>query len=62
MWHKEYKDYPTDTPLIQQQVRPNHGTIGCEMHDLNGWNESHHRPVKKKKRGLLASLLESWFK
>jgi hypothetical protein len=37
MWPKSYKDYPIDTPLIKQQVRPGKGIIGCEMHELNGW-------------------------
>lgn len=64
MWHKEYRNYPNDTPLIKVEVEPNHGIIGCEMHELNGWGEAHHRPFRENKRGLISTLLEllfSWF-
>lgn len=61
MWHKEYKDYPPDSPLIQQQVEPSRGIIGCEMHEPNGWGENYHRHAKKKKRGFFATLLSSLF-
>ena len=61
MWYKEYKDYPIDKALIRQKVEPSHGIIGCEMHDLNGWGESYHQPLKKKKKGLIATLLELFF-
>jgi hypothetical protein len=47
MWHKEYRDYPTDTPLIKNQVSPSHGIVGCEMHDVNGWNIEYHIPAKR---------------
>lgn len=55
MWPKEYKDYPKDKPLIQNQVSPGHGIIGCEMHDLNGWGQNYHieKPVEP---GLFRSL------
>lgn len=58
MWHKEYKDYEVDKPLIKYQVEPSKGIIGCEMHDLNGWGNVIHIP-KKKKRGFLASFFSS---
>ncbi len=57
MWFKEYRDYPIDTPLIQKRVEPNHGIIGCEMHDLNGWGNEIHIPIKRQKKGLLLALL-----
>ena len=56
MWPKSYKDYPPDKPLVKEKVEPSKGIIGCEMHDLNGWGNTLHIPVKKKKRGLLAAL------
>lgn len=62
MWYREFKDYPPDSPLIQQQVEPSHGIIGCEMHDLNGWGERYHQPLRKKKRGALATILRNWFR
>jgi len=55
MWPKKYKDYPEDLPLIQNQVEPGKGIIGCEMHDLNGWGGAYHI-FKKKKKGLIASF------
>ncbi|GAB4236670.1 MAG: hypothetical protein Tsb0021_16430 [Chlamydiales bacterium] len=42
MWPKKYRDYPEDTPLIKEQIEPNEGK--CEMHELNGWQESLHVP------------------
>lgn len=60
MWHKEYRDYPPDTPLIKHQVSPSHGIIGCEMHDINGWGHEHHIPIKRRK-GLVATLLSRFF-
>lgn len=56
MWSKSYKDYPPDTPLVQQQVEPGKGIVGCEMHDLNGWGNSLHVPPKPKKKGILRQL------
>ncbi len=42
MYPKNYKDYPQDTQLKQQQVESGKGIIGCEMHELNGWGSSYH--------------------
>jgi hypothetical protein len=61
MWPKAYKDYPKDTSLIQQKVEPSKGIIGCEMHDINGWGESHHQHPKPRKRGLIYTLLTAIF-
>ncbi|MFA6915642.1 MAG: hypothetical protein WC222_04540 [Parachlamydiales bacterium] len=49
MWHREYKDYPTDLPLKHERLEPGKGIIGCEMHDINGWGNTVHvyRPKKK---------------
>lgn len=60
MWPKEYKDYPRDAPLVRERLEPGKGIIGCEMHDLNGWGEAHHRP-KKRRKGLIAMILEKIF-
>lgn len=60
MWDKEYRDYPKDHPLIQEQVSPHQGIVGCEMHDINGWGNTLHIP-KKKKRGRLAALFIKLF-
>lgn len=57
MWHREYKDYEIDKPLIHYQVSPGNGIIGCEMHDLNGWGTTIHVPVKRKRKGILSSLI-----
>lgn len=57
MWHREYRDYETDKPLIKYQVEPGKGIIGCEMHDLNGWGHTIHIAVKKHHKGIIASLL-----
>jgi len=62
MWHKSYKDYPTDKPLIQHQVSPSHGIIGCEMHDLNGWGNEIHISKIKLKKGLISTLLSALVK
>lgn len=48
MWFKDYKDYPIDKPVIKETVESGKGIIGCEMHELNGWGEEVHIPVKKK--------------
>jgi len=52
MWPKSYRDYKLDQPLIKYQVEPNHGIIGCEMHDLNGWGNSLHIPSGRFNRRL----------
>lgn len=56
MWHREYKDYPLDLPLVQEQVEPGHGIMGCEMHECNGWGETFEQPPPSKP-GFLSSLL-----
>ena len=60
MWFKEYRDYPIDRPLIQEQVEPGHGIIGCEMHELNGWGTDYH-DFPHQKKGFLRRLF-SFFK
>lgn len=57
MWDREYRDYKRDQPLVKEQIEPGRGLAGCEMHELNGWGNTLQHPVKKKKRGLIASLL-----
>lgn len=61
MWFREYKDYPTDKTLKQQRVEPGQGIRGCEMHELNGWGNTVHVPVKKKTRGIIANWLIHFF-
>ncbi|MFT4552910.1 MAG: hypothetical protein ACI9S8_001542 [Chlamydiales bacterium] len=55
MWYNSYKDCPPDEPLFKNQVEPNKGIIGCEMHERNGWGEKQHIPSHKAK-GNLATL------
>lgn len=55
MWHREYKDYPTDQPLKHEHLEPGKGIIGCEMHDINGWGNTLHEYRPKKK-----SYLRRW--
>jgi len=62
MWSKAYRDYPEDEQLIKYQVEPSHGIIGCEMHELNGWGTTQHRPKRARKQGLLKSLLAPFSK
>ena len=57
MWFRSFRDYETDKPLIKYQVQSGQGIIGSEMHDLNGWGNIIHIPVRKRKSGLLARLL-----
>ncbi len=52
MWPKSYKDYPKDTPLVQNRVEPGKGIIGCEMSEPNGWGEQLDIPPKTRKEGL----------
>ena len=61
MWFKEYRDYPTDRPLIKEQVEPGEGIIGCEMHDLNGWGSELHQ-MKPKKKGILGKIISYLFR
>lgn len=49
MWFKEYRDYPIDSPLIKERVETNHGIIGCEMHEFNGWGNTFHETATPKK-------------
>lgn len=56
MWHREFQDYEPDKPLIKFQVYPADGIIGCEMHDLNGWGQTIHIPVRRRHGGFLARL------
>jgi len=60
MWHKEYRDYKPDYPMVKNRVEPSHGIIGCEMHEINGWGNTLQHP-KKKKKGFLAALISSLF-
>ncbi len=39
MWFKAFRDYPVDSPLRKETVEPGKGIIGCEMHEVNGWND-----------------------
>ncbi len=63
MWPKSYKDYPVDTPLIQEQIEPGKGIVGCEMHDLNGWGEKHHvrKTGQRARKGIFSTLLFALF-
>lgn len=45
MWWKEYQDVRPDDPLLQEQVEPGQGIVGCEMHGLYGWGERYSRPI-----------------
>ncbi len=60
MWPKSYKNYPQDYPLIKEKVEPGRGIVGCEMHDLNGWGETHHQPPARK-AGLFYALFGRFF-
>lgn len=61
MWAKEYRDYKTDEPLVKYQVQPGKGIIGAEMHDLNGWGNSLHIPLKRKKQSFFRTMINSLF-
>lgn len=61
MWFKEYRDYPTDRPLIKEQVEPGNGIIGCEMHDLNGWGTGFHC-MRVRKKGFWVKLMSYLFR
>lgn len=60
MWPKKYKDYPEDRPLIQKQVGPGNGIIGCEMHDINGWGLTFHK--KKRRKNWIVRFFSSLYK
>lgn len=49
MWPKKYRDYPIDTPLVQQQVETGKGICGCEMHEINGWGNTLHNQRRRGK-------------
>ncbi len=59
MWHKEYKDYPLDTPLKQRKAEPGRGIIGCEMSELNGWGTTLHNPLIKMTKQRLSPTKEN---
>jgi hypothetical protein len=61
MWDREFRDYKKDAPNVQQQVEPGRGIVGGQMHELNGWGLSYHRP-KPRKKGVLGTLLAHWFR
>lgn len=61
MWPKAYKDYKIDDPLVKFPVFPGKGIIGCEMHDLNGWGNSLHTPIKKTKSGFFRTMINAFF-
>lgn len=60
MWWKEYEDMRPDDPLLQAQVEPGEGIVGCEMHGLYGWGERYslpsHYTAPLKRRGLFFYL------
>lgn len=56
MWHREYKDYKIDEPLIKNSVEPGKGIQGCEMHEINGWGNNFQHPQKRKK-GFFSTLI-----
>lgn len=62
MWHREYQDYPIDTPIIQEKIEPSHGIIGCEMHEPDGWGNTFHIHLEKKKKRLLERFFAIWYK
>ena len=57
MWHREYRDYPPDSPLKKQRVGQGKGLIGCEMHEPNGWGETFH-VYPEKKEGMFSRFLK----
>ncbi|CCB85240.1 hypothetical protein [Parachlamydia acanthamoebae] len=61
MWAKEYRDYPPDTTLKKYRVEPSQGIVGCEMHEINGWGNRIHIPLKKKRKGLISSVVNWLF-
>lgn len=57
MWHKEFKDYPIDTPLRKE---PLNKITGVEMQELNGWGNTHELP-KPRKETFIRRLLKQMF-
>ena len=62
MWPKSYKDYKEDECLVKEKVYPGKGIIGSEMHDINGFGNTHHRPKKSKNPSFIRTLLNAVFK
>lgn len=56
MWKNTYKDYLLDGEFIQEPREPGRGIIGCEMHEIQGWQHAYHLPVKKEKSGLFQAI------
>ncbi|MFN4174760.1 MAG: hypothetical protein ACK4HV_06625 [Parachlamydiaceae bacterium] len=57
MWHKEFKDYPIDSPLKKERVNK---LAGCEMHELNGWGNTLDLP-KARKDTFIRRILKKLF-
>lgn len=60
MWDRDYRDYKRDQPLVKQPLEPSKGLYGCEMHEINGWGNTLHKPVKVK-HGFFGSLFLRFF-
>lgn len=60
MWIKSYRDYLSNEPIIEEQVEPSNGVIGCEMHDVNGWGNEF-QVFAKKRRGPVTRFLHRLF-
>lgn len=59
MWQKYYRDYRDNSGNRKEKVEPSRGIIGCEMHEAFGWGPS--PPKRKRRRGLIASLIIALF-
>lgn len=64
MWYREYKDYPPDTRLIQNPLISGSELVGCEMHERNGWGDTHHIPIRNtyRRKGWLERLFLKFFR
>lgn len=60
MWSSEYQDYPTDSPIKKEKVEPGKGIIGCEMHEVCGYQETLHQ-LPRERKGIVALLLSYLF-
>lgn len=58
MWKNVYEDYPPDEKWQHFDVGSGDGITGCEMHEINGWQNTHHCPLKQK--GFFSKLKERW--
>jgi hypothetical protein len=56
MWKYHYKDHPNDLDAQKSRVEAGKGIIGCEMHEVFGWQDSHYLE-EKRKLGLLRKML-----